>query len=288
MKELNDDYESVEEVMEAVDVSDLIDTDVTTAEDYVADDRSFDEIVKDLSNDSLMAANLTFILTMRHESTLSKSDASSSLTKMCDVMKKLDDNGFFKKFSVNDRDTARAIVSRAAMVNNLTAESVVAWYKAGVDAVTEQNTYVPTANFNELAITTLCRAMSKFSDFAYSLVVYGDMYLDKYDEIVDNSNKVFVEFIARSSSVFKKIKANDQKASSLMFLSLIEDILASTLNPLIEAISNDAVLRKQFVNNSQATLQTIRVHLNKKFNNTILLANELLELSKQERYSGAC
>ncbi|UKA04726.1 hypothetical protein [Photobacterium damselae] len=276
---VNKEFESPDEILDGIDV-DQNEGDLKAV--------NFEKTVSDMSNDSLMAANLTFILTMRHQSEFSNLDACQSLEGLGDVMRKLDEMGFFKRFGVNDRELARSIVARCVMVNNLTAECVIEWFMAAADALSQQKGYVKSNNFNELAITTLCRAMSKFSDFVYSLIVYGDVDLNKYDQIVDSSHEVFVEFIARSLAVFQKMKKNDPKTSGFLFLSLVEDILASTLNPLIEAISNDAVLRKQFVSNSHATLQTLRVHLNKKFNNTILLANELLVETKTEHYSGVC
>ena len=238
-----------------------------------------EEMIGKMSNDSLMAANLIFILTMRNDSDFSKGDAVLAITRLCKVMGNLDSMGFFDKFDEMDVESAKAIIARAVMINDLSADDVVGWYQAGANAVAKPNPYVGSVAINELTVTTLCRAMSKFSDFAYGLVIYSDISLDKYDEIIDNSNKIFVEFILRASLKLKSMRKNNGNVSSILFFSMLEDVLSSTLNPLIEAISNDAVLRKQFVNNSHVTLQTIRVHLNKKFNNTMLLADELLQLS---------
>ena len=244
----------------------------------VSNKKVFDEVVDGMNADSLMAANIIFLLTQKKDEGFTDEDALDCISEVGRVLKGLDEKGFFKEFKKADLSSVRGLVSRNVMINNLSVDDVVSLYKKSISAIKVNKDQFISGDINALVATTLCRAMGKYSDFVYGLVVYGDIDLDKYGEICDSANKVFVEFISRSVGTFEKIKARDNSVSTYLFLSIVEDIIASTINPLILAISDDVVLRKQFVNKSNSTLQSIRIHLNKKFNHSILLAFELMNV----------
>ncbi|MGR5558266.1 hypothetical protein ACQKQC_18510 [Vibrio fortis] len=129
-----------------------------------------------------------------------------------------------------------------------------------------------------LVSTILCRAFHKYEDFALQLMLLDGLSVDKYNALLLDVKNHQLELMGACMSVYSENKPNE--LDLIMFCSLLEDILVTTLTPLFETVVSSTRVRRRFVEDTKQLLGVLHNQVLEKLKGSLMLSSELISLSK--------
>lgn len=131
----------------------------------------------------------------------------------------------------------------------------------------------------ELSITLCARAINKYSDFVFLLMLSESLNVETYNRLLKVGSEEIRKAIGASLSIFEKISGGT--VSLMLFSSVLEDALNSTITPVIESIANDSTLRQHFILEPDQLLVPLTMHVAEKVKGAIYLSDALIKVASK-------
>ncbi|ELP6119028.1 TPA: hypothetical protein I7730_16370 [Vibrio vulnificus] len=207
---------------------------------------------------------------------------AQALTEMKSVKavieKHVQSTGDYDQLSNEEQLVAQMMLSRALF--SLPAEKrkpVLKWLIESKNDLDESWTNIKSVP-SVLVSTTLCRAFHKFDDFVLQLVLLDGLSMDRYNTLLQDVKNHQFELMRSCMSVYSENGSGE--LDLIMFCSLLEDILVTTLTPLFETVVNSTRVRRRFIEDTNQLLDVLHNQVLEKLKGSLMLSSELISLSK--------
>lgn len=221
--------------------------------------------------------SLTFAITELAKQGVSPEDAEKLLTESNYYMEKVFDSLETTDFTDEQKSVLRVLLTRMFLAapklrNDASCHELVSSIKAN-EMLTGHTKLFPT----ELALTICARAMNKYNDFVFLLMLNEAFNYDTYHRLIQVGNDEIKKALGASLSIFEKIAGGN--ISVILFSSILEDAISTSVNPVIESISKDSVLRQHFIMEPRQLLVPITAHVAEKVKNAVYLSDALVKVA---------
>ncbi|PSU89772.1 hypothetical protein [Photobacterium kishitanii] len=228
-----------------------------------------------MKNSNLSVASLMFVLTQRG---VSPEEAKIKLKTASDLVSDLISEGFFRGMDEYKTSVTKSLILRSVISTDMSKgefkENVLSAYSE-LKLSASETSFFPA----ELSLTMLSRAVNGYKDFVMSALIYSKITVDEYNMLIKSGDDMFSEFLSKAISLFH---SNSSSYSDIYtFCSLLEDIVSTTMFPLLEGFSANPILLESFVDKPLQTLVPMRVTMLDKLKNSIYLADALIKATKK-------
>ena len=131
----------------------------------------------------------------------------------------------------------------------------------------------------ELSLILCSRAINKYVDFVFLLMLTESFSFDIYSRLISVGRNEIRKSIGASLSIYEKISGGT--ISLMLFASILEDAINSTITPVIESISRDATLRQHFILEPEQLLIPLSTHVAEKVRGAIYLSDALIKVANK-------
>jgi hypothetical protein len=218
---------------------------------------------------------ITYALTELLRQEVSKEDAAKIMTEACYCMEKivdgLDNSGLSEEqVAIAKAMILRMLISNEKYRNDEYCAEFIELMKTN-DLLFGHNKTFPT----EVSITMTARAVNKYNDFIFFLMLSEGLTYETYHSLVAVGKEEIHRSVASALSIYEKVA--DGNISMFLFSSILEDALSTSVTPVLEGISKSSKLRQHFIVDPRQVLVPISAHVTEKVKNSIYLADALIK-----------
>lgn len=226
---------------------------------------------------SNITLNLTFALTELIRQGVTHDEAAKILTESNFYMEKVFDSLDVSSFSDSQSVILRTMLTRLFISSEdfRTEEfsSKIADSLKVNDVLIGHNKTFP----REVALTLCARAINKYIDFAFLLMLTESLSYENYNDLLKAGDEEIKKAISSSLTIFEKIAGGT--VSELLFASILEDAINTSITPVLESISKDSKLRQHFIMEPRQLLVPISAHVAEKVKNAVYLSDALIKVA---------
>ncbi len=145
----------------------------------------------------------------------------------------------------------------------------------------EQSLYQKDDFYNPelIALTSCCRAHNKYHDFVFQMMLTESLTYETYKRILNAGYDEIRSAVSKSLSIFDKVSSRG--VTVILFSSLLEDAINTTINPVLKSIATNETLRKNFIVEPTLLLQPISLNVVDKIKNSLYLSDAIIKISKK-------
>ncbi|ELP5898575.1 hypothetical protein QTV49_000449 [Vibrio vulnificus] len=226
---------------------------------------------------SNITLNLTFALTELMRLGVNHDEAAKILNESNFYMEKVFDSLDVKSFSDSQSAILRTMLTRFFISSKefRTEEfssKIVDSLKVN-DVLIGHNKIFP----REVALTLCVRAINKYKDFVFLLMLTETLSYENYNALVKAGDEEIKKAISSSLKIFEKIAGGT--ISEILFASILEDAINTSITPVLESISKDSKLRQHFIIEPRQLLVPISAHVAEKVKNAIYFSDALIKVA---------
>ncbi|MCY9865132.1 hypothetical protein OTK49_21670 [Vibrio coralliirubri] len=221
--------------------------------------------------------SLTFAITELARQGVSPEDAEKLLTESNYYMEKVFDSLDTTSYSEDQSAVMRILLTRMFLAapklrNDINCGELISSIKSSELLVGHTKLFP-----KELSLTVCARAMNKYNDFVFLLMLNEAFNYDTYHRLIQVGNDEIKKALGASLAIFEKIAGGN--ISVILFSSILEDAISTSINPVIDSISKDSTLRQHFIMEPRQLLVPITAHVAEKVKNAVYLSDALVKVA---------
>lgn len=228
---------------------------------------------------SNITLNLTFALTELIRQGVSHDEAAKILTESNFYMEKVFDSLDVRNFSDTQSIMLRTMLTRLFISNeDFRTEEFSAQLSDSLkvnDIIIGHNKTFP----KEVSITLCARAINKYMDFVFLLMLTESLSYDNYHALLKAGDEEIKKAIGSSLIIFEKISGGT--ISEMLFASILEDAINTSITPVLESISNNPKLRQHFIMEPRQLLVPVSAHVAEKVRNAVYLSDAIIKVASK-------